>query len=366
MTTMDMLRTTTTTAPTGPPAPTQVPTLAPTPVRTPAPTPVPASAPTPTSAPAPTAAPAPTPAPAPAPAPAPTRRRTELATFLRSRRARVTPADVGMPPGPRRRTPGLRREEVAQLSGVGVTWYTWLEQGRPINASAQVLDAVARTLRLDRAEREHLYHLAEVPYVTRHQMAATAVDQEIQGILDALDPHPAVVYNSRYDILATNAAYRHLFVVPEVAAIGVANVLWTLFVVPEPHCPLVFRDSELPVMVATLREAYGRHVGEPAWEDYLRELSGASPMFARLWASGDVVPPGPRVKTFRHKAVGELRMTSVSLSINGMPECRIVAYTPDDERTRERMRRIRARATCGAGDERNRPREERELGEQAR
>lgn len=77
------------------------------------------------------------------------RRRPELATFLRSRRARVTPADVGMPPGLRRRTPGLRREEVAQLSGVGVTWYTWLEQGRPINASAQVLDAVARTLRLD-------------------------------------------------------------------------------------------------------------------------------------------------------------------------------------------------------------------------
>ncbi|WP_225882107.1 helix-turn-helix transcriptional regulator [Streptomyces aureocirculatus] len=326
VTTMDMPRTTTT-APAGPAAP------APAPVATPAPAPSPTSAPVPAL----------TSAPAPAPAPTPTRRRAELATFLRGRRARVTPADVGMPPGPRRRTPGLRREEVAQLSGVGVTWYTWLEQGRPINASAQVLDAVARTLRLDRAEREHLYHLAEVPYVARHQMAATAVDQEIQGIIDALDPHPAAVYNSRYDILATNAAYRHLFVVPEVAAIGVANVLWTLFVVPELHCPLVFRDSELPVMVATLREAYGRHVGEPAWEDYIRELSAASPMFARLWASGDVVPPGPRVKTFRHEAVGELRMTSVSLSINGMPECRIVAYTPDDERTRERMERIRER-----------------------
>ncbi|KUF20279.1 helix-turn-helix transcriptional regulator [Streptomyces silvensis] len=299
-------------------------------------------------------APAPAPAQAQAqvqaqgPAPGPTRRRTELAAFLRSRRARVTPADVGMPPGPRRRTPGLRREEVAQLSGVGVTWYTWLEQGRPINASAQVLDAVARTLRLDKAECEHLYQLAQVPYVARHQAAATVVGQEIQGILDALDPHPAVVYNSRYDILATNVAYTHLFFVPEVAAIGVANVLWTLFVVPEPDCPLVFRDSELPVMVATLRGAYGRHVGEPAWEDFVRELSAASPMFARLWASGDVVPPGPRVKTFRHKAVGELRMTSVSLSINGMPECRIVAYTPDDEDTRTRMERLRQSAAACA------------------
>src|SRR3954447_12477210 len=93
------------------------------------------------------------------------RRRTELADFLRTRRERITPDDVGLPPGPRRRTPGLRREEVAQLAGVGVTWYTWLEQGRQINASVQVLDSVARTLRLDQAETEHLYRLADVPTV---------------------------------------------------------------------------------------------------------------------------------------------------------------------------------------------------------
>src|SRR5918912_4233129 len=89
------------------------------------------------------------------------RRRTELAAFLRSRRERITPADVGLPPGLRRRTAGLRREEVALLAGVGVTWYTWLEQGRSINASAHVLDAVARTLQLNVVEREHLYQLAE-------------------------------------------------------------------------------------------------------------------------------------------------------------------------------------------------------------
>ncbi|WP_372447187.1 helix-turn-helix transcriptional regulator [Streptomyces flavofungini] len=286
--------------------------------------------------PAPPAAP-----PCPTPATTSSRRRPELAAFLRGRRARVTPADVGMPPGPRRRTPGLRREEVAQLSGVGVTWYTWLEQGRPINASAQVLDAVARTLRLDQPEREHLYHLAEVPYASRHEAAAQAVSPDVQTIIDALDPYPAAVYNARYDILATNPAYRDLFLIPPIEAIGVENVLWTLFVVPVKHCPLVFRDAELPLMVATLRGEYGRHVGEPAWEHFIRELSAASPEFAALWASGDVVPPGPRVKTFWHKAVGELRMTSVSLSINGMPDCRIVAYTPDDEETTERMRQLR-------------------------
>jgi transcriptional regulator with XRE-family HTH domain len=271
------------------------------------------------------------------------RRRPELAAFLRSRRARVTPADVGMPPGLRRRTPGLRREEVAQLSGVGVTWYTWLEQGRRINASPQVLDAVARTLRLDQPEREHLYHLAEVPYAADPEVPALTVGAEIQGILDALDPHPAVVYNSRYDVLATNSAYSDLFFGAEPLGIEVPNVLWTMFTVSEPDCPLVSRGRELPMMVATLRSSYGRHVGEPAWEDFIRRLSAASAFFAELWAGGEVIPPGSRVKTFRHDAVGELRMTSVSLSIDGMPECRIVTYTPADEEAKRGVAILRER-----------------------
>ncbi|MFI5688496.1 helix-turn-helix transcriptional regulator [Streptomyces sp. NPDC051636] len=271
------------------------------------------------------------------------RRRHELAAFLRSRRARVTPADVGMPPGLRRRTPGLRREEVAQLSGVGVTWYTWLEQGRPINASPQVLDAVARTLRLDPPEREHLYRLAEVPFDPSPEQSARTVGPEIQGLIDALDPYPAAVYNSRYDILATNPAYRDLFVVPETLRTGVPNVLWTLFTLSEDACPVVNRERELPMMVATLRSSYGRHVGEPSWENFIRRLSAASPRFAELWANGEVIPPGPRVKTFRHQAVGELRMTSLSLSIDGMPECRIVTYTPESEEARTKVALLRER-----------------------
>ncbi|MFB7217088.1 helix-turn-helix transcriptional regulator [Streptomyces sp. NPDC056227] len=272
------------------------------------------------------------------------RRRSELAAFLRSRRARVTPADVGMPPGLRRRTPGLRREEVAQLSGVGVTWYTWLEQGRPINASPQVLDAVARTLRLDGPEREHLYQLAEVAYAPGRQADTIEVGPEIQGIIDALDPHPAVVYNTRYDVLATNAAYLDLFNMPALTESGVRNVLWGLFTVAEEDCPVVHRTQELPIMVATLRGAYGRHTGEPAWESLVEGLSAASPYFAELWRSGDVAPPGPRVKTFRHWAAErEIRMTSVSLSINGLPECRIVAYTPADEESAEQVAALRRR-----------------------
>lgn len=261
------------------------------------------------------------------------RRRTELAAFLRGRRARVRPTDVGIPEGLRRRTPGLRREEVAQLSGVGITWYTWLEQGRPINASVQVLDAIARTLRLDETEREHLYQLAEVPYTPRRVADADAVGPAVQAVVDALDPNPAVVYNARYDVLATNASYRALFPLVYLTADWKANALWQLFTRPECCSPFVDRDEELPLLVATLRGAYGRHVGEPAWEEFLRLLTTASEEFRRLWEAGDVVPPGRRTKVMRHASVGELRLVSTSLALAETPETRVVVYTPDDAET---------------------------------
>ncbi|GAA1721523.1 helix-turn-helix transcriptional regulator [Streptomyces yatensis] len=269
------------------------------------------------------------------------RRRPELAAFLRSRRARVTPADVGMAPGLRRRTPGLRREEVAQLSGVGVTWYTWLEQGRPINASVQVLDAIARTLRLDRAEREHLYHLAEVPYVPNREGEPRTVGPEVRGIIEALDPLPAVVYNARYDVLTANAAYDGLFPAMLLSPAPERNALWQLFVAHRCCAPYVNLDEELPLLVATLRGGYGRHVGEPAWERFITRLLEASDDFARLWRSGDVAPQGSRIKVVWHASVGEIRLTSTSMLVSGAPETRVVVYTPCDEESRDHVRRVR-------------------------
>jgi transcriptional regulator with XRE-family HTH domain len=268
-------------------------------------------------------------------------RRNELAAFLRSRRARITPEDVGMPPGLRRRTPGLRREEVAQVSGVGVTWYTWLEQGRPINASVQVLDAIARTLRLDVTERQHLYRLAGVPFVADDISDAERVGGEVQGIIDALDPLCAVVYNARYDVRASNAAYRALFPVVEISELRDRNVLLRLFT--GPACCSVFlnRDEELPRMVAQLRASYGRHVGEPAWESFIERMIRESAEFAQMWASGDVAPAGQRMKLIQHASVGHIRLTSVSLAIDGIPEHRIVVYTPIDEESRRRIEQLR-------------------------
>jgi transcriptional regulator with XRE-family HTH domain len=285
---------------------------------------------------------APVPPPAPAAPIAPqARRRTELAGFLRSRRARISPEDVGMPPGLRRRTPGLRREEVAQLAGVGVTWYTWLEQGRPINASVQVLDAVARVLQLDVTEREHLYRLAGIPFVREPVSDAEVVGQEVLGILDTLDPLPAAVYNARYDVQASNATYRTLWPMTSVVERWERNVLYKLFTVPECCSTFVNSSEELPWMVAQLRRSYGRHVGEPAWENFIALLVKESPRFAQLWAKADVAAPGRRVKIFRHHEIGTIELTSMSLSIDGMAEHRIVVYTPITEEDREQIERLR-------------------------
>ncbi|MQY15640.1 hypothetical protein SRB5_58270 [Streptomyces sp. RB5] len=246
-----------------------------------------------------------------------------------------------MPPGLRRRTPGLRREEVAQLSGVGVTWYTWLEQGRDINASPQVLDAVARTLRLDPAEREHLYDLAGVAFAPGPEGHADSVTPEIQRVIDDLRTLPAAVYNSGYDVLATNAMYRRLFPAVDAAPPAERNVLWALFTARPCCCCMVNRDTELPMLVATFRGAYGRHVGEPRWEGFIRRLCAASEWFAELWASGDVAPPGERVKVIQHASVGNLHCTSQSLTVAGSPESRIVVYVPADAESHTRLDALR-------------------------
>jgi transcriptional regulator with XRE-family HTH domain len=261
-------------------------------------------------------------------------RRVELAQFLRSRRARIRPDDVGMPPGLRRRTPGLRREEVAQLAGVGVTWYTWLEQGRPINASVQILDAVARTLRLDHVERVHLYRLAEVPAVVDEE-PAQAVSPELHEILDNLAPLPAAVYNGRYDVLAWNRTYGALLPGVVNARPEERNVLWQVFTVPGCCSALANQDVEMPRLVATFRAAFARHLGEPSWTGFIDSLCAASAEFARMWAHHDVAVPATQRKVFQNVLGHTVPTVSTSFAVSGMPEARMVVYTPVDAPDRD-------------------------------
>jgi transcriptional regulator with XRE-family HTH domain len=263
-------------------------------------------------------------------------RRAELGDFLKTRRAGLRPEDVGLPPGPRRRTPGLRREEVALLAGVGVSWYTWLEQGRPINASAQVLDAVARTLQLDGAERWHLYRLAEAMPL-RSWAATTVVPDAIRDVLRSLDPLPAVLVNSRFDIIETNDAHEELFWDWHSLPCVHKNLLWCAVTEPRAREMLVNYDEELPHMVARLRAAYAQHIGNPEWEEDIRRLSGLSPEFAGLWARHEVAGPAPRTLRFCLPEVGPMAFTRTELDVSALADLRIAAYSPLDDDTRERL-----------------------------
>jgi transcriptional regulator with XRE-family HTH domain len=264
------------------------------------------------------------------------RRRAELGKFLKARRARLSPGDFGMPAGSRRRTPGLRREEVALLAGVGVTWYTWLEQGRQINASMQVLDAVARTLRLDRAAREHLYRLAEATPLRTECMGLTVPDT-IAEIVHSLDPLPASLINSRFDVLLPNRASRELFWEWHTMPCIHQNTLWCCVTEPSARGQLLEYDTHIRYLVARLRSAYGRHVGDPDWEEDIRRLASMSREFAELWARHEVADPEPRTLTYLHPHAGSLRLTVSELDVPDLPEARIVVYTPRDDDTRAKM-----------------------------
>ena len=269
------------------------------------------------------------------------RRRAELGKFLRTRRARLSPADFGMPDGARRRTPGLRREELALLAGVGVTWYTWLEQGREINVSTQVLDSLARTLGLDRAERWHMYVLAEAVPVSVSTGRCT-VSEAITEILHALDPLPAVLINGRFDMLAENDAYHDLFRDWHSLPCIHKNALWCTLTEPTARDKCPQYEESVRYFVARLRAAYARHVGDPDWEEDIRRLSSLSSEFAGLWELHEVAESRPSTRTFIDKVAGPLTFTTSELQVPVRPEARILVYTPADDETRKRLPETRA------------------------
>jgi transcriptional regulator with XRE-family HTH domain len=263
-------------------------------------------------------------------------RRRELSGFLRSRRERITPDQVGLPTAGRRRTPGLRREEVAQLAGVGVTWYTWLEQGRDINASEQVLDAIAGTLRLDPYERSHLFTLAGAPEPPREK-SCRAIPPGVHVMLAKLAPFPAVVVNARTDILAYNKAYDWLMdvsLLPE----DERNATLQLFTSPAWRERMPDWEERAGQLVGQLRASMAEHVSEPAWKSLIKRLRRESPEFEALWQRHEIQPMRNMTKRFRHPDGGLLIFDYTYVWLGRNSEVRMTTYTPADEETANRMR----------------------------
>ncbi|WP_316521300.1 helix-turn-helix transcriptional regulator [Kitasatospora brasiliensis] len=270
-------------------------------------------------------------------------RRHELAAFLRSRRERLAPEQVGLPMTGRRRTPGLRREEVAQLAAVGVTWYTWLEQGRDIQVSTQVLDAVARALLLDPSERAHLFTLAgtDDPAPVRD---CPSVTPSVRMLLERLAPFPALVLNSRYDVLAYNAQYTGFVGDLDRLAPEDRNLMWMAFTPSHFREVLIDYRTERLGIVARFRAAMADHSSDPTRKALVARLLRASPEFAELWQRHDVMRPGNGVKRFQVPGVGLLRCEYTNFWLSPQLGTRMITYTPLDDETRALMDRLPTRA----------------------
>ncbi|MEU1044454.1 helix-turn-helix transcriptional regulator [Streptomyces sp. NPDC005897] len=266
--------------------------------------------------------------------------RRELGDFLRSRRERVTPQQAGLPSTGRRRTPGLRREEVAVLAGVGVTWYTWLEQGRPINVSTQVLRAVARVLQLDDVEQRHLHQLAGSS-TPKDEPAEDdpGLPAAFQPVLDKLDPFPACLQTPLFDVLAYNRAYRFLFTDMDLIPPGERNCAVQFFTDPDWRSRYVDGDLVAARMVARMRTETGTELGAAAAAGIVDDLRERSEEFARLWARHDVLPQQYETKRLDSPLVGQLQLNFVSTHVPDTGH-RMTVMTPADESTARRLARM--------------------------
>lgn len=262
--------------------------------------------------------------------------RAEVREFLMSRRAKVTPAQAGLPPGRNRRVPGLRRTEVALLAGVSVEYYAKLERGAIAGASASVLDAVARALALDDTERAHLLDLARaadgVPTSGRARRRAAGRDAARPGLrwtLDAITDGVAFVRDPRQDLLATNALGR-VFYRPLIGTGGRTPNL-ARFQFLDPASREFYPDWELfaEMCVAVMRAEAGRDPHDRALQNLVGELSTRSPTFRALWGSHDVRTHGAGTKRFHHPDVGDLVLAYEELAITAEPGLVLLVYTAE-------------------------------------
>ncbi|WP_328424127.1 helix-turn-helix domain-containing protein [Streptomyces sp. NBC_00443] len=255
-------------------------------------------------------------------------RRAELSEFLRTRRARLKPEDVGLPDyGRHRRVPGLRREELAQLAGVSVAYYTRLEQGNGRNVSSEVLDAIARALRLSDAEHSHLTHLAKPKQHKKKPAARTEqVRPALRQLLDSIDGVPAYISGRRSDILAWNRMAAAVFGDWSELPVQERNWARLVFLKPEYRDLFVEWDQKASDMVAFLRMDAGCHSDDPRLSALVGELSLKSEEFRRLWATHDVKEKSYGVKRLRHPLVGELTLNFESFRLSDGTEQVLITY----------------------------------------
>lgn len=255
----------------------------------------------------------------------------ELGDFLRTRRARLAPEDVGLPRGSRRRAPGLRRAEVAQLAGVSVDWYTWLEQGRPITVSTQVLESLVQALHMNESERTHLFFLAHQQPPPERATGPETVSPTLQHFLDQQTLSPAFVIGRWWDTVAVNEAACVVFGDFHQLATHERNSVWRMFTSPAHRQLLVDWEGNARRMLAQFRATCGRYPGDPRLAELIHDLMICSPEFRAWWPQHEVLGTLEGRKTFNHPEVGYLMFEHLTFQMFDAPDLKVNVYTPLEE-----------------------------------
>ncbi|MGW4033438.1 helix-turn-helix transcriptional regulator [Streptomyces sp. NPDC004838] len=271
---------------------------------------------------------------------------SRLGDYLRSRRSRVTPADVGLPEDGRRRVPGLRREEVAVLARISVDYYLRLEQGRERRPSPQVLDALSDALLLDDDGRLHLYRIAGMTPVPRHEISVERADPQLLAMADMWDRTPALILGRAYDVLAANTLGRAVF--PHLRP-GV-NLLLTMFLDRSVRSFHADWETDAANTVAGFRFLEGARPHDPRIQEILRTATESSREFAELWRRRDARGKNVAVKVLLHPEVGELALTFQAFDVRSAPGQQLITYhAQEGTRTADALRLLGSLAATRPG-----------------
>ncbi|WP_342422940.1 helix-turn-helix transcriptional regulator [Paenibacillus sp. FSL E2-0178] len=269
-----------------------------------------------------------------------------LSDFLKSRRAAISPAAAGLPEGSRRRTPGLRREEVAQLAGVSNTWYTWLEQGRDIKVSPSVLDCIAAALRLTKDERSYLFALAldnGPGSMIYSQEESSVIHPSLQKILQELKSCPTIISDRHCGIVGWNEAAAHVFLDFAKLPPEQRNMISLLFVRKEFRRLAVNWEQFVRGYLSIFRAYYGQYLEDRWYDEFIAEMKDQHPEFNQLWEESRVSSAPDVVLEFRHAKAGKMLFHLTSLQVQGSTDLRCSIYTPaGDSNTESKLKQLMA------------------------
>jgi transcriptional regulator with XRE-family HTH domain len=262
-----------------------------------------------------------------------------LGTYLRTRRARLDPVALGFS-SHRRRTPGLRREEVAQRANISPTWYTWLEQGRGGSPSADVLDRIARALMLTELEREHLFLLGLGHPPEARYRKDEGVTPRLQRVLDALEPSPALIRTATWDVVAWNRAVAVMFADYGAMPPEQRNILRFIFLDPRARDVQYDWESVAEFVLGAFRIDAARAGATAEMETLVDELCRLSPEFKAMWRNNEIRHHGERVKHIRHPELGPVAFEYSAFAVDGRPDLSLIIYHPTTPGLRDKIRSI--------------------------